>query len=142
MTDRPGYIAGLRALADLLEQHDEIPLPSSPGTRRSGGVQWYLFGDKHEHADQKARAAEMVRLIPGRFEKYETGDLFRFGGSLAGLPVEIIVDRPAVCERVVTGTREVKREVTIPVETRTETVTETVEDVEWVCQPLTAPVAS
>lgn len=27
--DRPGYIAGLRRLADLLEQHEGIPLPAA-----------------------------------------------------------------------------------------------------------------
>jgi hypothetical protein len=59
-----------------------------------------------------------------------------------GLKVKVTTYRDAVCERVVTGTREVTREVRDPdalAAVPTTTVTETVEDVEWVCAPLTAP---
>lgn len=122
--DRTGYIAGLRALADLLEQKPNLPLPSSPSLSTAGtNIAWYLFGgvEPLDHAAQKAQAAEIVRAIPGTFDKVDNGDLFRFQGRIGGLPAEVIVDRRAVCERVVVGTR-------------------VVEDVEWVCAPLLQPV--
>lgn len=143
-TDRAGYITGLRELADLLEQTPDLPLPSSPSINPGGStISWYLFGgvEPLALAEQKARAAEIVRTIPGSFDKYDTGDLFRFRGRIGGLPAEVIVDRPAVCERVVTGTREVTREVPDPVtlaDVPTVTVTEVVEDVRWECRPLLA----
>jgi len=49
--------------------------------------------------------------------------------------------RSRVCERVVTATREVTKEVPDPEALKavpTVTVTETIEDVEWVCRPLLA----
>lgn len=135
--DRGDYIAGLRALADLLERDDAFPLPDDRD------VAWYLFGvdadgKKLPDAEQKARAADLVRRLPGRQEKQQTGELFRFRGHIGGIRTQVIVDRDAVCERVVTGTREVEEKVP----TAFETVTKVVEDVEWVCKPLLADDAA
>lgn len=143
--DRAGYIAGLRALADALEQQPDLPLPDAPGPREGQShVAWYLFGSGAGlgYEQQKVQAAAIVRALPGRFDKVENDTLFRFRGKLGALPIEVIVDRPAVCERVVTGTREVVREVPDPealAAVPTTTVTETVEDVRWECRPLLAP---
>jgi hypothetical protein len=138
---RAAYIAGLHALADLLDSTPELPLPDDRG------VSWYLFGSstdgekKFSDDEQKARAADLVRWLPGKQRKWETGDLFRFVGSIGGIRTEVIVDRAAVCRRVVTGTREVTKAVPSPDAPMVE-VTETIEDVEWVCEPLLAEVSA
>lgn len=136
MSERSEYIAGLRALADLLETTPGLAMPSTKE------FSWYLFGydvdgNKLSDAEQRARAAEFVRLLPGRQNKQETGDLFRFKGWIRGIQTQVIVDRDAVCRRVVTGTREVTKTVPAP-DAPTVEITETVEDVEWVCEPLLA----
>jgi heme-binding NEAT domain protein len=51
----------------------------------------------------------------------------------------VSVDREEICERIVTGTREVTVEVPDPEQLAavpTVSVTKTVEDVEWICRPL------
>ena len=138
MTDRAEYVAGLRQLADMLEQDDGLPLPTTDK------IEWYVFGSgeltggqKLAGDAQKALAADIVRRIPGEHRKWETGDLFRFTGSVRALRTEVIVDRAAVCRRVVKGTREVVQKVPAPDAPMLE-VTRTVEDVEWVCEPLLA----
>jgi hypothetical protein len=135
---RSSYTAGLRALADILDAHPELPLPYS-GTAAPIAV----FAYDREHV------ATFARLLPGTVEKvYEDDDLtfgFRLCGQFGGVKFEVIAPRAEVCTRVVTGTREVTREVPDPkalAAVPTTTVTETVEDVEWVCSPLLAPVSA
>lgn len=130
---RSGYTAGLRALADLLDAHPEIPLPYT-GSKHSG-LLWILQSED----DQRPILRKLARLLPGLIEKGYRGTDFDLKGSLDGLHLHVIADRDSVCERVVTGTREVTREVPDPVALAavpTTVVTETVEDVEWRCAPL------
>jgi hypothetical protein len=136
MTDRTAYTAGLRALADLLDQHPEVPLPydgtSTPITIMHLGT---------NPATRDAFAAT-VRAFPGHRSKDADGTYFDVTVDVHGLKVKVTTYRDAVCERVVTGTREVTREVPDPdalAAVPTTTVTETVEDVRWECAPLTAP---
>jgi hypothetical protein len=135
-TQRGEYVKGLRVLADLLETHPELPLPYTAGTEDSPAHRltfYYLGAD-----DPKARLAEFARLIPGTLRKEATdGRTLRMVGRLAGLWVQGVAEREAVCERVVTGTREVTRTVFGPAPVVGE-VTETVEDVRWDCAPLLA----
>ena len=127
--DRADYIAGIRAVADLLEAKPDLPLPV---TRE---FHWYLFGSQLELATQKAEAARIVRLIGGQHDKYETAELFRFRRQIHGVETQVIVDRPAVCERKVIAAEVVTKLVPDPSAPLVE-VTETVETVEWVCAPL------
>lgn len=130
---RSEYIAGLRAIADALEQHPDVKLPYHGNT---GTFSWVT---SHE-ADPKAETAKIVRTFGGDWTKRENqGDLMVFVGRIAGVSVDIICDRDTVCTRRVVGTedREVQMVVTPAV---TETVTETVEVVEWDCGSLLAPV--
>lgn len=132
---RTGYIAGLRALADLLEQHDEVPLPFTGSSYSPIAISDFLHAE-----DPKGDLAAAARAFPGRLDKDVRDDYFDLRGQLGSLHVKFTAYREAVCERIVTGTREVTREVVVPIETRTETVTEVIEDVEWVCAPLLQPV--
>lgn len=133
---RASYIAGLRQLADLLEQHEDMPLPWD-GSRRYADLDW-LFFDREEE-QQKALMATLARYLPGQVEKNATGDYFHLRGRIAGLHVRAMASRDAVCVRRVVGTREVTRTVPDPsFDVPLVDVTETVEDVEWDCTPLLA----
>lgn len=132
---RAEYTAGLRALADLLDEHPDLPLPHVGST---DPFDWWLFGD-----NPKATLATLVRLIPGAKKKqvgeHSGSSWFTVATRLHGLHIDINATRAAVCERVVTATREVTKEVPDPdvlATVPTVTITETVEDVEWVCAPL------
>lgn len=130
-TDRSDYTAGLRALADLLDQHPEVPLPYS-GTKQSP-----LLIVPHEN--QRQVLADVARAFPGTVRKDVRDGYFDLYASVEGLHVQVIAYRSEVCERVVIGTREVTREVLDPealAAVSRVTVTETVEDVEWICSPL------
>jgi len=134
--DRAEYVTGLRQLADLLEQHDDLPLPTH------GELSWLLFGD----SDEKRIAAQVVRLVPGDWKKVpylDQGDktLLAFMTDLAGLPLKVAVYRNVVCERVVTGTETVTEMVPDPsVKVPLVEVTEEREVVEWRCGSLLSDV--
>ncbi len=136
-TDRPGYITGLRVLADLLEQNPQVPLPWNGQHPKYSRISIHHLG-----AGQRDAFLATVRAFPGTKVKAPREQYFDVEVDLGGLYLEVTADRDEVCQRVVTVTREVTREVIVPVETRTETVTETVEDVEWICAPLLAPAAT
>jgi hypothetical protein len=131
---RAEYVAGLRALADLLEANTDVPVPTY-GADRWQPIRWVITGESA--AEQKAAIAAVVRAVGGTWAKRSTGkndDLFTFDGRLAGLYLDILTHRETVCRRVVTGTREVT--ATIPPATKEVTVTEDI--VEWICEPLLA----
>lgn len=133
---RETYITGLRVLADLLEQHDDLPLPYD-GSLTS--IDW--IETAHTAERQREIAQSFARIIPGTIRKEARDGYFDLDGSIAGLKVSLIVLRDAVCTRVVTDTREVTREIPDPealAAVPTVTVTETQEVVEWVCEPLLA----
>jgi hypothetical protein len=140
---RAAYIKGLRTLASALEDHPEIPLPyEGTGTRLTFND--FLTGD-----DPRAAMAETARLLPCTWSKQFWGSedepsnsYFSLVGEIAGLKVELISFRNAVCERVVTGTREVTEKVKDPAalaEVPEVEVTRTVEDYVWDCGTLLGP---
>lgn len=135
--ERQRYIDGLLMLADVLKNHPEVPLPvGSPITIS------FLSG-----GDARDRMAAAARAFPIKWEKNfwdsQSGtSYFDLEGKLAGLQVEMRAYRDAVCERVVTGTREVTEKVKDPdrlAEVPEIEVTRTVEDVTWECGSLLAP---
>lgn len=131
---RNAYIAGLRRLADALDTDPDLPLP-------------YHGADVHAmvFCQTKEQLVAWSRILTGKAEKHVDNDSdaygFRLKGQVIGVKVDVLVNRAEVCERIVTGTREVTREVPDPdalAAVPTMTVTETVEDIEWVCSPLLA----
>lgn len=139
-TARPEYIAGLRALADALETHPDLPLPYY-GTR----VPLPIYIESETPA---AALRQFARATTGPVEKVVTDHrLFGFElvGSFHGLRVTAVAYREAVCERIVTGTREVERTMPDPdalAAVPTVTVTDVIEDVRWECRPLLAEAAA
>jgi hypothetical protein len=137
-TDRAAYTSGLRKFADLLDEHPEIELPLDGSD--CAPITTYYLGD-----DAKERVSAFVRAVPGRVNKRYDDAHFHAEATLDGLHVRALAYRNAVCERIVTGTREVTEEVPDPkalAAVPTTTVTRTVEDVEWVCAPLLAEAVS
>lgn len=146
-TDRAEYIAGLRELADRLEKQLDLPLPTH------GSIEWLLFSNTDlanpeldKLAEQKLRAARIVKHLGGANKQPGGAQLFSFTRNLggpAGLETRVSVHREAVCERVVTGTKKTKRWVKDPEQVDQvmvhipEVEVEVEEEiVEWVCNPL------
>lgn len=135
-TDRAALAAGYRHLADLIES-EQAPIPMNTTISLPVG----RYG---EDDDQAAIAAELRRALGGgRWDKHEsTGGAYLYlQGMCGGLPIQLWMDRNAVCERVVVGTEEVTE--VIPAVTEEDlrpeqTITRTVEHVEWRCSPLLA----
>lgn len=134
---RAEQIAGIYQLALWLEQNPDVPIP------------WDLSGQSGTHVNihashgetEKAVVAAVARALPGRVEKRVWGKDDQYfgveGNAPGGVGINVIATRDEVCERVVTGTREVTKTIPDPaVEVPTIEVTETVEDVEWVCGPV------
>ena len=143
MTSSTTQPNALYAAADLLAAHPGLPKPYVTCGAYSDGrpyidVQWFLTIDHDDLTEQKAAAARIVRAIGGHWEKKESGEQFNFLRDHGPLSLRVQVSRPAVCERVVTGTTTVKRVVPAQEAVDAHTVTETVEDVEWVCGSLLA----
>ena len=124
MTARAEYIAGLRELADLLERHDDLPLPYR------GSMSDLVWIEVTRDADeQKALAAKFTRLIPSTISKEPRDTALDVKGSIRGLQVCMVVNRSAVCERIVKGTKT----VTIPAKPAEPERTVEVDEVDWVC---------
>jgi hypothetical protein len=130
MTDRSDFTNGLRELADILDANPDLPLPYS-------GTGSELLWIARHGEDHKAFAQTFARVVPGTLTKSVRGTDFDLIGSVGGVQVQLIVDRDAVCERVVTGIET----VTISAKPATDPEPERTEErelVEWRCQPLLA----
>ncbi len=128
----------LTALGYFLRGTDLPALPHVTSNTLTGKVHatWMLFGDHHDLAEQKAQAASIVQAIGGHWDKGGGDSYSRFVQGHDRFVLEVIVDRPAVCERVVVGTHAEERVVPAVEAAAEHVVTETVEDVEWVCGSL------
>lgn len=137
--NRSECIAGLRAMADLLEATDALPLPEPVN------FAWNVWGNFQD--DVPAEVARIAKLLPGRLDKNDptvsdfNGRYYQLTGKVGGLTTEICAYREMVCERVVTGSETVTKTVPAP-DAPTVEVTETVETVEWICKPILAKAAS
>lgn len=139
MSHREDVISGLRQLADLLEHNPDVDLPYQLGGGSNITFMFLSGGSERE------RMARLARLIPGKLTKKVMGSgaasYFGLSGKIGGIKVTLMAYRDVVCERVVTGTREITEEVPDPdklAEVPTISVTKTVEDVEWRCAPVLA----
>lgn len=128
--DTDTMTARLRFVADLLDEHPALPLPSV-GTY---GVYWNIYS--WDVDDVPTAVAAIRRALGGTWDK-RTDDL---AGQMEFTRDEfkISVQREAVCVRRVVG----EETVTLPaVEARPER-TETREIVEWDCEPVLAKASS
>lgn len=130
--DRADVAAGLRAYADLLDNDPSVPI--------SANLSLGLFVHAGEDVDEKQVTRQLLRTLGGgHWDKGAYDNYLIFRGWLHGVPVDVWVSRQAVCERVVTGTREVTELLPVGEDTRpVQPITRTVEDVQWICSPLLA----
>lgn len=142
---RQAYTDGLREIAAFLDRHPEVDLPYLGNFTSIGINMPSLSILLVRPGEQREPLAEIARAMGGA-EKAVSDSLGRFyvWRRFAGIALVASADRAEVCERVVTGTREVTKEVPDPealAAVPTVLVTEVVEDVDWVCGPLlkTAP---
>lgn len=139
--NRSDYIAGLRKLADLLENREELPLPYEG---RLGAITMTFWG-RAAREDLAAAA----RALPTPLAKNDPAvgdydaDYYELAGDLDGVKVKLVAYREQVCERVVTGTRTVTEDVPDPdALAKVPTVTRTrVEEItEWRCHSILGDV--
>jgi hypothetical protein len=145
MTDsiRSAYTAGLRQLADILDDHPEVPLPYDGSQPNAGRITFHFL---HLGEQAPAEIAAVRRALGVPLEKNARDDTyFDLHGNLRGLYFTLAAFREDVCRRVVIGKREVEVEepdpealAALPVVK----VTKTVEDVRWECAPLLAAAES
>jgi hypothetical protein len=139
--ERAAFCDGLEQIAAFLREHPAVPLPYIGSTQAGGGIrptlEIYLYGD-----NQREDLAVIARAM-GKADKVPVDSLARLNvvRHFAGIALVAVADRDQVCERVVTGTREVTKTVPDPdalAAVPTVEVTEVVEEVEWRCMPLLA----
>lgn len=125
----------LRAVADLLEQHPDLPTPCvfaySSGTV---DVSWQILNDASTKDDQKAAAIAIRRALGGTWRKEAWDNRFDFYQERDGLNLQILASREQICERIVVGSET----VTVPAVAAQPEHTEVREVVEWRCEPLLA----
>ena len=127
--------AGLRALADMVEQNPEII-----------EVVHRLYLGTHVFAEDgpQAKLGTFARIAARYATKVEKDFSTSYASVTAyfgGVKVSVQTDRNEVCKRGVTGTETVTKKVPDPEKLAavpTVEVTEEVEQVEWRCRPLLA----
>lgn len=94
VTETRAFVAGLRELADFLDAHPDLPIPTW------GGVRVNVFIEK-DHLKAVLAAAPGVR-----WEKRQIGDYYSLRTSFTGdCNYDVNIDREQVCRKVVTGSR-------------------------------------
>lgn len=125
---RTSRISGMRKLCDVLDANPNILLPYE----FKNGTTIYIL----ENEQSQEQMTVTRRAIGGKWDKEVYNDAFTLKGSIDGLAVKLYTNRGNVCQRIVTGSREVTEEVPDPelvAQVPLKRVTRTVEDVEWVC---------
>ncbi len=130
--------AGLRQLADMIEQNPELAT-NFDYTLNYSGISLHLRSN--DRATEMANIARIARRYGAKTTKDIGDDMYNLVCDFGGVKAKVLAYRNEVCERVVTGTHEVTEEVPDPVavaalpkvkQTRVEEI------VEWKCRPLLA----
>lgn len=132
----------LRAVADLIEAHPDLPVPYTSHFNHcpeTAELKWYLHLAHNDPATGGDKARTIITALGGTWAKDldSTDDTARFTQTREGLDLSIVVRREQVCTRRVVGTET----VTIPAQPAAEAVperTETRDVVEWDCGSLLA----
>lgn len=121
--------AGLRALADFIEAHPELPAPAYLHKPHI----WCPRGDEIA-AIIRAALADDVEVVK-HYSEVQRNVGLRFGP----LQAMALVNKAEVCERVVVGTETVRVPDPAYIPPATPMVETTVEVTKWRCRPLLAP---
>lgn len=87
------YAAGLRELADWVEAHPEVQLPTDH-------LQSYIFGDR-------GAPSEVLHAMKPCKKEY-TESYFHLIRHFGPIKLDYFFDREAVCQRVVVGKRQIE----------------------------------
>ncbi|MCW2545391.1 MAG: hypothetical protein JWM40_2943 [Frankiales bacterium] len=126
----------LRALADFIDAN-----PDLPDLVTDQRLLTYVSPLNKPRAVMAAVARAGAKAGVPVEKSYDGGEYANLSLQFGPIELHVYAQRDAVCERVVTGTREVTKEVPDPealAAVPTVTVTETEDIVEWVCGPLLA----
>lgn len=119
--ERIAWLNGIRQMADFLEQHPDVPLPSDHQPV-------YIWG-----TDAKRQLAAAA-LALGDAEKEADASFFSLVRRFGPIVYTVKACRENVCERVVVGTKTITTQVP-PEGVEMLTVTSEEEIVEWRCPP-------
>lgn len=119
--DRAAWLTGLRQMADFLEAHPAVPLPSVHQPV-------YIWG-----ADAQRQLAAAA-LALGDAEKEADASFFSLVRRFGPIVYTVKAYRENVCERVVVGTKTITTQVP-PEGVEMLTVTREEDVVEWRCPP-------
>jgi hypothetical protein len=133
-TDTPTdtLIRNLAALSCILQGKDLPELPYISVFAGKVDAHWYLDIHGADLAKQKEYAETLLAVIGGEWTVDADDRVTGWTQTHPGVFLEVRVARQAVCERVVTGAREVTIEVPDPNAPKIAKIV-TVEDVEWRC---------
>lgn len=128
--------ANLRAVADILDAHPSLPVPTVFAYSTNGvDVMWQILRD--DESTQRGTLNRIRRALGGEWVKDGLGETFTLEQKHGDLTLQIMAKRDVVCERRVTGIET----VTLPAVEAQPERTETREIVEWDCAPiLDAPI--
>lgn len=120
-TEHQQYANSLRAIADWIEAHPEVAIPSD------NSLTIYSM-------DTKDEAATLVRAMGSCNKRYDDSYL-TVEKSFGPIRLRAVFSREQVCKRVVVGVETIPAEF---VEARTRPA-HTKEIVKWECEPILAP---
>ncbi len=129
---------GLRALADMIEANPDVVEHIN---WTFDGINVPVWTKEAVQVLARAGAASRIKVTKHQGDKYAGVDLY-FADQVS---LHVYVKREEVCERIVTGTREVTEEVPDPdvlAAVPKVAVTKVVEEVTWRCMPLLAAEVS
>lgn len=122
--------AGLRALADFIEAHPELPRPA------------YLADQPHVWCPRGDEVQTLIRTAAAAgvpVTKHHSESQRNVGLRFGPFEAMALINKSEVCERVVVGTRTVQVPDPAYIPPETPMVDHTVEITEWRCRPLLAP---
>jgi hypothetical protein len=127
-------VSDLVSLIAFIKANDDFDFTRDPRPVDFNFRLWYLRSDE----DRKEVFADLARRMGTLKKAY--GDNFMWLKRDFGKHVQMTVsaERSAVCERIVTGTRDVPEHV-LPAREETLVEAHTEEIVEWRCPPILAP---
>lgn len=138
---RRGVIAGLRELADALEDHPRMPLPGGMSTwsdltaYASVQAESEMVDGELVTESQLEFMGRVARHVPGKLEKDGNDVTFKLGRKFGTLQIYYAADRQEVCIQKKVGTTTEKKPHVITPAVTTEIEVE-VDVYEWECLPL------
>lgn len=131
----------LRKLADFIDEHPELDFGAGwdhNSVHADNDALGIHIKSHTTDGEKKSFTRAIIKALGGAWDKSPLGDgtmTFDRSGVFGYFEATIFVDRDAVCERRLVGTKDVK----VPAQEAVEAHVETVPVYEWECGSLLAP---